>query len=78
SGVSVYDALPSANSSYFIIMYGGSDFLNCTVIGPNSKPYYHVVTDPLRPGYTVFKNKDNNDVALVKWQPRCQLEIHDI
>jgi hypothetical protein len=52
--------------------------LNCTVLGPQNRPYFYVVTDASMPGYTLWKNAERKNIALVEWQNTPLLEARGI
>ncbi|KAJ7669662.1 hypothetical protein B0H17DRAFT_1162233 [Mycena rosella] len=49
--------------------------LNCTVIGPQSRPYFKIVTDAPTPGVSVFQNSNGQNIALVQWHRHPEVEI---
>lgn len=52
--------------------------LNCTVLGPHNRPYFQIVTDASMPGYTLWKNAEKKNIALVEWQNTPLLEARGI
>ncbi|KIK96638.1 hypothetical protein PAXRUDRAFT_138044 [Paxillus rubicundulus Ve08.2h10] len=52
--------------------------LNCTVIGPNNETYFRVVTDVSMQGYTVLKNSQGSNIALVEWQTHPNVEARGV
>lgn len=52
--------------------------LNCTVLGPHNRPYFQVVTDASMPGYTLWKDAERKNIALVEWQNTPLLEARGI
>jgi hypothetical protein len=79
---SVFGALPSPTfpSKSNLVTFRFTSFnptiLNCDVVGPNSFPYFRVVTDSSMRGYTVLQREGKN-IALVEWQDHPQVEIRD-
>lgn len=70
---SVFGALPSpapATPADFVTFYLTSfnpSVLNCTVIGPQQKTYFTIITDPNMPTYTVLKDAKARSIGLVEW-----------
>ncbi|KAF9225856.1 hypothetical protein BS17DRAFT_750268 [Gyrodon lividus] len=52
--------------------------LNCKVIGPNNETYFRVVTDASMQGYTVLKNSQGSNIALVEWQTHPEVEVRGV
>jgi hypothetical protein len=52
--------------------------LNCTVLGPHNRPYFQVVTDASMPGYTLWKDAERKNIALVEWQSAPLVEARGI
>lgn len=52
--------------------------LNCTVLGPQNRPYFLIVTDASMPGYTLLKDVETKNVALVEWQHSPLVEARGI
>ncbi|KAF7289864.1 hypothetical protein MIND_01360800 [Mycena indigotica] len=49
--------------------------LNCTVIGPQSRPYFRVLTDAPVQGVTGFQNAAGTNIALVQWHRHPEVEV---
>ena len=84
---SIVGALPYLNTTYplppddlvkFIFTSFNPTILNCTVLGPNNRPYFFVVTDASMLGYTIWKNAGNKNIALVEWQNSPLVEARGI
>ncbi|KAJ7148549.1 hypothetical protein C8R43DRAFT_889075 [Mycena crocata] len=52
--------------------------LNCTIIGPQSRPYYRIITDSPMPGVSVLQNSNGQNIALVQWHRHPEVEIRSI
>lgn len=71
-------ALPSkSNLVTFHFTSFKPNILNSTVVGPDSRPYFRVVTDSSMPGYSVFRRESKN-IALIEWQEHPQVELRDV
>ncbi|KIM86694.1 hypothetical protein PILCRDRAFT_64756 [Piloderma croceum F 1598] len=85
---SIVGALPYPHSPSYplppdeLITYTFTSFnptiLNCTVLGPHNRPYFQVVTDASMPGYTLWKDGERKNIALVEWQNTPLLEARGI
>ncbi|KZP26364.1 hypothetical protein FIBSPDRAFT_909295 [Athelia psychrophila] len=76
---SIAGALPYINSSYplppkdlvtFTFTSLNPTILNCTVLGPNNRANFSVSTNASMAGYTVFKDAESRNIALIEWQNR--------
>ncbi|KZT04507.1 uncharacterized protein LAESUDRAFT_715551 [Laetiporus sulphureus 93-53] len=84
---SIFGALPSVpisstmprsiqpDSSSFKFVNFNTTILNCTVLGPQDRVTYRVVTDTGAPASTMWKDNENRNVAMVYWQPYASVEI---
>ncbi|TCD65088.1 hypothetical protein EIP91_003097 [Steccherinum ochraceum] len=84
---SIFGALPSLSSSKSLLWSAQPDnatfsftsfnstILNCTVLSPQKHVAYRIVTEPSAPSYTILKDNDSRNVAMVQWQPNSTLEI---
>ncbi|KAJ7905900.1 hypothetical protein B0H13DRAFT_2508533, partial [Mycena leptocephala] len=52
--------------------------LNCSVIGPQSRPYFRIMTDTPMPGVSVFQNSNGQNIALVQWHRHPEVELRNI
>lgn len=52
--------------------------LNCSVLGPQERVAYRVVTDSTAPSCTIFKDNESRNIAMVQWQPNATLEIRGV
>ncbi|KAI0696839.1 hypothetical protein BC835DRAFT_1271447 [Cytidiella melzeri] len=52
--------------------------LNCSVLGPQSRVAYRVVTEPTTPSCTLWKDNESRVIAMVQWQPNAMLEIRGV
>ncbi|KIJ61586.1 hypothetical protein HYDPIDRAFT_42553 [Hydnomerulius pinastri MD-312] len=52
--------------------------LNCKVIGPHNETYFRAVTDASMQGYTVLKNSQGSNIALVEWASHPNVEARGI
>lgn len=85
---SIVGALPYPNSSSYplppnnLISFTFTSFnptvLNCTILGPHNRPHFYVVTDAAMPGYTLWKDVEKKNIALVEWQNTPLLEARGI
>lgn len=85
---SIVGALPYPHSPSYplppdeLVTYTFTSFnptiLNCTVLGPHNRPYFQVVTDVSMPGYTLWKDAERKNIALVEWQNTPLLEARGI
>ncbi|PCH35194.1 hypothetical protein WOLCODRAFT_91463 [Wolfiporia cocos MD-104 SS10] len=92
SGVapSIFGALPSLpitdtiprsmqpNSVTFQFTNFNTTILNCTILGPQGRAAYRIVTDPTAPSSTMWKDNESRNVATVNWQPNATVEIRGI
>lgn len=51
--------------------------LNSKVYAPHSRQILRVVTDSAAPGYTVWKDNSDRNIALVKWQEHPAIEMRN-
>ncbi|KAJ7249747.1 hypothetical protein B0H12DRAFT_1019520 [Mycena haematopus] len=81
---SVFGALPypTQNQLSMFISFRFTSFsptiLNCTVVGPHARTYFHIATDIPKPGFTVFTNTNNEPVIIIEWLTQPVLEIRGI
>ncbi|KAH9848378.1 hypothetical protein C2E23DRAFT_889216 [Lenzites betulinus] len=85
---SIFGALPSLpatnpptalpNTVTFTFTNFKSTIVNSTVIGPQQRTIYRIVTEPTAPACTIFKDNENRNVAMVQWQPHPTVEIHGV
>lgn len=81
---SVFGALPYPTSPppSDLVTFQFSSFnptiLNCTILGPHSRPSFRITTDSSMPGYTVVKNAEGKNIALIEWQARPYVEVRGI
>ncbi|OJT13163.1 hypothetical protein TRAPUB_10318 [Trametes pubescens] len=85
---SVFGALPSApasnppsampNSVTFTFTNFKTTILNSTVLGPQQRTVYRVVTEPTAPACTIFKDNESRNAAMVQWQPHATVEVHGV
>lgn len=52
--------------------------LNCSVLGPQKRVAYRIVTEPTAPSCTILKDNESRNVAMVQWQPNSTLEIRGV
>lgn len=55
-----------------------STILNCTVIGPQNRTVYRIVTAQSTPSCTIWKDNESRNIAMVQWQPTATLEIQGV
>ncbi|KAJ7331358.1 hypothetical protein DFH08DRAFT_708274 [Mycena albidolilacea] len=83
-GQSIYGALPysspDALPTFFSFRFTSLNptVLNCTVIGPKSRPYFRITTDTPMPGVSVFQNSNGQNIALVQWHRHPEVELRNI
>lgn len=70
--------LPPADLITFTFTSLNPTILNCTVLGPHNRPYFQVVTDASMAGYTLFKDAESKNIALVEWQNTPLLEARGL
>jgi hypothetical protein len=87
---SVFGALPSlavtnsaprsmqSDSFTFQFTQFKSTILNCSVLGPNTRGAYRIVTEPNAPSCTLWKDNESRVIAMVQWQPHAMLEIRGV
>lgn len=85
---SIFGALPySAGSGNYVPLNELITFkftlfnptiLNCKVVGPHNETYFRVVTDASMQGYSVLKNSQGSNIALVEWQTHPNVEARSI
>ncbi|KAI0739067.1 hypothetical protein C8Q80DRAFT_1113006 [Daedaleopsis nitida] len=89
SAPSIFGALPSvttstaavaapADSVTFTFTNFKTTILNSTVIGPQQRTVYRVVTESTAPACTIFKDNESRNVAMVQWQPHASVEIRGV
>ncbi|KAL6300387.1 hypothetical protein BKA93DRAFT_740620 [Sparassis latifolia] len=85
---SVFGALPSLgtttaprsiqpDSVTFQFTNFNTTILNCSVVGPQSRVAYRIVTEATTPSCTIFKDNESRNVAMVQWQPNATVEIRN-
>jgi len=55
-----------------------TSILNCVVLGPKSRKYFQVMTDPSDPRYTIFQNVNSQVAAFIEWKQHPVVEIRGI
>ncbi|KAJ7698055.1 hypothetical protein B0H17DRAFT_927853 [Mycena rosella] len=70
------DALPAFFSFRFTSF--SPTIMNCTVVGPQSRPYFRITTDVPVIGVSVFQNSNGQNIALVQWHRHPEVEIRNI
>lgn len=87
---SVYGALPSLavsasaprsiqpDSVTFQFTHFRSTVLNCSVVSPQSRVAYCVVTEATTPSCTLWKDNEGRVIAKVQWQPTATLELRGV
>ncbi|KAG7448707.1 uncharacterized protein BT62DRAFT_965229 [Guyanagaster necrorhizus] len=81
---SMFGALPyptppgPANYVTFYLTSFNPSVLNCTVIGPQQRPFFAFITDSNMPTYTVLKDAKDRNIALVEWQPHPLVELRGV
>lgn len=89
SSPSIFGALPSlpvsppksiqADSVTYQFTNFNATILNCTVLGPQYRVQYRVVTESSSaPSCTIFKDNESRSVAMVQWQPNAMLEVRGV
>ncbi|KAJ7275632.1 hypothetical protein C8J57DRAFT_1177304 [Mycena rebaudengoi] len=68
------DPAPAEMTTFYLASLNPT-VLNCTVSGPRGRVYYHVSTDSMMPGYTVFKSAERKSMALIEWQKHPRVEV---
>jgi hypothetical protein len=82
-GPSIYGALPFTSPdtlpTFFSFRFTSFNptVLNCTVIGPKSRPYFRITTDTPMPGVSVFQNSNGQNIALVQWHRHPEVELRN-
>jgi hypothetical protein len=79
SPISIFGALPAPfPTTSSLVAFHFTSFnptiLNCTILGPNSRPYFHVTTDSSF-AYTVLKNNEGRTLAAISWQTQPIVEV---
>ena len=84
---SVFGALPSASllaptaiqadSVTFQFTNFKTTILNSTVVGPQQRTVYRVVTESM-PTCTILKDNESRSVAMVQWQTNPTVEIRNV
>jgi len=67
-----------ADSVEFKFQDFNTTILNCTIVGPQNRVLYRVVTDSGAPSATMWKDNESRNVAQVNWQPNATLEIRGV
>ncbi|KAI0350875.1 hypothetical protein OH77DRAFT_997049 [Trametes cingulata] len=85
---SIFGALPSLpatnpptampDSVTFTFTNFKTTVLNSTILGPQQRTAYRVVTEPTAPACTIFKDNESRNVAMVQWQPHPTVEIRGV
>ncbi|OSD01394.1 hypothetical protein PYCCODRAFT_1412496 [Trametes coccinea BRFM310] len=85
---SIFGALPSLpatnpptampDSVTFTFTNFKTTILNSTVLGPQQRTAYRVVTEATAPAYTIFKDNESRNVGMVQWQPHPTVEIREV
>ncbi|KAI0720753.1 hypothetical protein C8T65DRAFT_735693 [Cerioporus squamosus] len=85
---SIFGALPSvspsapnaiqADSVTFRITNFKSTILNSTIVGPQQRTLYRVVTESTAPACTIFKDNESRSIAMLQWQPNAAVEIRSV
>ncbi|KAI0631005.1 hypothetical protein C8Q77DRAFT_1062746 [Trametes polyzona] len=85
---SIFGALPSLpasnppsalpNTVTFTFTNFKTTILNSTVISPQQRTVYRVVTEATAPACTIFKDNENRNIAMIQWQPHPTVEIHGV
>ncbi|KAJ7509558.1 hypothetical protein B0H11DRAFT_1846605 [Mycena galericulata] len=70
------DSLPTFFSFRFTSF--NPTVLNCTIIGPKSRPYFRIMTDAPMPGVTVFQNSNGQNISLVQWHRHPEVEMRNV
>ncbi|KAI0346686.1 hypothetical protein BDW22DRAFT_793075 [Trametopsis cervina] len=55
-----------------------STVLNCSVLTPQSRVGYRIVTETTMPSCTLWKDQEHRVIAMVQWQPHATLEIRGV
>ncbi|KAI0918517.1 hypothetical protein AcW1_009611 [Taiwanofungus camphoratus] len=77
----VSDSIPRSmqpDSVTFQLTNFNTTILNCSILGPQSRVAYRVVTDSGAPSSTIFKDNESRNVAMIQWQPNATLEIRGV
>ncbi len=87
---SIFGALPSAplprapsamqaDSVTFTFTNFKTTILNSTILGPQQRTVYRVVTEAAQPACTIVQDNERKTVAMVRWQqPSTTLEIRGV
>lgn len=86
---SIFGALPSlpvsqapraiqADSVTFSFTNFKTTILNSTVLGPQGRTAYRIITEPAQPACTIIKDNESKTVAMVQWQPAASLEVRGV
>ncbi|KAI0806246.1 hypothetical protein BC629DRAFT_1580696 [Irpex lacteus] len=87
---SVYGALPSLavspsaprsmqpDSVTFQFTQFRTTVLNCSVVSPQSRVAYRVITEATTPSCTLWKDNEGRVVAMAQWQPNATLELRGV
>lgn len=85
---SIFGALPSASTTTapnpiadsvtFTFTNFKTTILNSTIVGPQGRTVYRVVTETTAPACTIFKDNESRNVAMVQWQPNASVEIRGV
>ncbi|KAJ7289397.1 hypothetical protein C8J57DRAFT_1047026 [Mycena rebaudengoi] len=78
---SIFGALPftspETQPTFFAFHFTSFNptIMNCAVVGPQSKPYFRIMTDAPIPGVSVFQNSNGVNIALVQWNRHPEVEV---
>ncbi|KAJ7625791.1 hypothetical protein FB45DRAFT_750882 [Roridomyces roridus] len=82
---SIFGALPystpdGATPTFFSFRFTSfnPNVLNCVILGPQSRPYFRIVTDTPLPGVSVLQSSNGQNVALVQWHRHPEIEIRGV
>ncbi len=85
---SIFGALPSVVPSAPNVIHADSvayhftnlksTVLNSTIVGPQQRTLYRVVTESSAPACTVFKDNESRSIAMLQWQPNATVEIRSV
>ncbi|KIY49472.1 hypothetical protein FISHEDRAFT_41131 [Fistulina hepatica ATCC 64428] len=82
---SVYGALPLSVPPRTVVFQSftftsfSPDILNCSVLGPQARPYFRVITDTPTPGFTLIYHYNRGPaVTVTQWSPHAVVEVRDI
>ncbi|KAJ6590228.1 hypothetical protein B0H10DRAFT_1831015 [Mycena sp. CBHHK59/15] len=52
--------------------------MNSVVVGPQSRPYFRVISDAPILGVTVLQNSNGRNIALVQWHRHPEVEVRNV